>query len=193
MSRNRLIRAYKGDTRNYEVACILSQNLSAEQVKAKMNELKEIAVQLGAKAHDTTTTNLKSYAYPIESRNNKKGYYGCLYISTEPKNITELNRKISIQDDILRVMILLADPTKQQLGIFASNYEEESYGKSKKRVFSYDDPNTLFKFLGERGRIEPRKQSASKRISKGIALRQRVLSKAIKRSRFLSLLPYIEE
>lgn len=192
MSRKRLIRAYKGDTRKYEIACILSQTLTQEAAKNKMEELKAIATSMGATVENVSVTSLKSFSYAINSTNNKKGYYGCLYLNMKGENVAEMIRKFSIQDDVLRSLALLADPAKQGNGIFAANYEDESY-KAKKRTFAYDDPNTLIKFLGERGRIEPRKQSLGRNVPAGLALRQRVISKAIKRSRFLSLLPYIEE
>lgn len=192
MSRKRLIRAYKGEERKYEIACILSQTLSQEAAKSKVEELKSIAVALGAKIENIAITNLKSFSYAIETTNNKKGYYACLYLFMKPENVSEMLRKFSIQDDVLRTLALLADPAKQSHGVFAANYEDESY-KPKKKIISYDDPNTLIKFLGERGRIEPRKQSLGRNVPAGLALRQRVISKAIKRSRFLSLLPYIEE
>jgi len=76
----------------------------------------------------------------------------------DPKIVSELQVKLSIQDDVLRTFVILANPKKQSLGLFASNYEDNSYSP-KKRLISYDDPNLLIKFLGERGRIEPRKQS----------------------------------
>lgn len=192
MARKRLINFYKGDKRNYEVALILNQKLSADALKQKIEDLKEIATSLGAEISHVAHTNLKSYAYPINSTNNKKGYYACFYLSMEPKNVAELSRKASIQDDVLRILVILSNPKKQSLGIFANNYEDDSY-KPKKRIISYDDPNALIKFMGERGRIEPMKQTLGKNVTPGLAARQRVLSKEIKRSRFLSLLPYIEE
>jgi|GEM_PF-2952548 len=192
MARKRLIKFYKDGKRNYEVVLVLNQKLSIEALKQKIEDAKQIAVALGAEITHMANTSLKSYAYPIESTNNKKGYYACLYLSMNPANVAELNRKLSIQDDILRTFVILANPKKQSLGIFASNYEDDSY-KPKRRMLSYDDPNALIKFLGERGRIEPMKQTLGRNVAPGLALRQRVLSKEIKRSRFLSLLPYIEE
>ena len=192
MSKKRLIRAYKGETRKYEIACILSQTLSQDAAKNKMEELKAIATSLGASVENVALSNLKSFAYAINSTNNKKGYYGCLYLNIKGEDLAELIRKFSIQDDVLRTLALLADPTKQSHGVFAPNYEDETY-KARKKVIAYDDPNTLIKFLGERGKIEPRKQSLGRNVPAGLALRQRLVSKAIKRSRFLSLLPYIEE
>ena len=49
----------------------------------------------------------------------------------------------------------------------------------------YKDPRTLQKFTSERGKIMP------SRISMVCAKRQRALSLAIKRARYLALLPYV--
>jgi small subunit ribosomal protein S18 len=49
----------------------------------------------------------------------------------------------------------------------------------------YKDPRTLQKFVSERGKVMPR------RISMVSARKQRALTLAIKRARFLALLPYV--
>jgi small subunit ribosomal protein S18 len=49
----------------------------------------------------------------------------------------------------------------------------------------YKDPRTLQKFVSERGKVMPR------RISMVSAKKQKVLSLAVKRARFLALLPYV--
>ncbi len=51
----------------------------------------------------------------------------------------------------------------------------------------YKDPRTLQKFMSERGKIIP------SRISMVSARKQRALALAIKRARFLALLPYVAE
>lgn len=51
----------------------------------------------------------------------------------------------------------------------------------------YKDPRSLQKFTSERGKIMPR------RISVVSARKQRSLATAIKRARFLALLPYVAE
>jgi small subunit ribosomal protein S18 len=53
------------------------------------------------------------------------------------------------------------------------------------RVVDYKDERRLSRFITERGKILPR------RISGVCARHQRQLSTAIKRARFLALLPYI--
>mgnify|MGYP001104282613 CR=1 FL=1 len=52
-------------------------------------------------------------------------------------------------------------------------------------AIDYKDVKTLQRFLSERGKIVP------SRITAVSAKKQRLLSRAIKRSRFIGLLPYV--
>lgn len=192
MARKRIKNNYKSDTRDYEFAMIISQSLSVDEVNRKLEEISEIAKANGAQVRQVAKTSIKSYAYAINDRNNKKGYYACLYLSAKPSDIAEIRRKVSIQDNVLRIFVVLVNPKKFSLGIFSANYEDES-SRNKKKFFVYNDPNTLLKFVGERGKIEPRKQPLSKRVTKGVATRQRNVSKIIKQARYMSLLPFVED
>ena len=61
------------------------------------------------------------------------------------------------------------------------------FKKSRIKYIDYKDPEFLIKFLNEQGKILPR------RIT-GTSLKyQRKVSKAIKRARHLSLLPYVTD
>ena len=55
----------------------------------------------------------------------------------------------------------------------------------KSLVIDYKDPSVLKYFITERGKIVP------SRITAVSAKKQRELAKAIKRSRFLALMPYV--
>ena len=61
------------------------------------------------------------------------------------------------------------------------------YFSQKKIVPDYKDVDTLRRFVNERGKIVPR------RLSGVTAPNQRKLSTAIKRARFLALLPFVAE
>ncbi len=184
MANKRLIKSYKDGKRVYEICLILNHTLTNDSLKQKMEEAEKIVTENNGKVLIMSATSLKSYAYPIKSTNNKKGYYGMIIVEAEPLNIAEISRKLWILQDCLRVLVLLSKNKKiEQSSIFSSSYEEESFKKNK--AVSYDDPNTLIKFLGERGKIEARKT--------GVARKQRLIAKQVKISRFLSLLPYVEE
>ena len=55
------------------------------------------------------------------------------------------------------------------------------------KPIDYKDLKTLYKFVSERGKIIP------SRISAVSANKQRALSKAIKRARYLALMPYVSK
>ncbi len=57
--------------------------------------------------------------------------------------------------------------------------------KDKVKVIDYKDALKLRPFISDRGKIEPRRKSGT------CARHQRLLSTAIKRGRFLALLPYV--
>ncbi len=56
-------------------------------------------------------------------------------------------------------------------------------GENGKKI-DYKDPKTLLRYMSEKGKIVP------SRISAVSHKKQRVLAKAIKRARFLALIPY---
>ena len=60
----------------------------------------------------------------------------------------------------------------------------DKFSKSSEVVFDYKDISSLKKFISEKGKITPR------RISYITIKKQKDLSNAIKRARYLALLPY---
>ena len=60
----------------------------------------------------------------------------------------------------------------------------DKFSKGSDIVFDYKDVSSLKKFISEKGKITPR------RISYNTIKKQKDLSNAIKRARYLALLPY---
>ena len=60
----------------------------------------------------------------------------------------------------------------------------DKFSKSSEVVFDYKDISSLKRFISEKGKITPR------RISYISIIKQKDLSNAIKRARYLALLPY---
>ena len=61
----------------------------------------------------------------------------------------------------------------------------DKFSKGSEMIFDYKDVSSLKKFISEKGKITPR------RISYITIKKQKALSNAIKRARYLALLPYI--
>lgn len=193
MARKRLVNLYSDGKRNYEICFIVHQRLSEEDLKKKVAVVKSIIeAEASSQVVDLVFTKIRSFSYAISTSSNLKGYYACAYTKADPSALVAIKHKISLEADVLRVLIVLANPKKQSYGIFSSQYETDSY-KNKNKFFSYDDPNTLSRFLGERGRISSKKATLGKNAPKNQAKSQRAVSKVIKTTRFLSLLPYQED
>ena len=60
----------------------------------------------------------------------------------------------------------------------------DKFSKSSEAVFDYKDVSSLKRFISEKGKITPR------RITYISIKKQKDLSNAIKRARYLALLPY---
>ncbi len=60
-----------------------------------------------------------------------------------------------------------------------------SFCAGKIEVIDYKDPEKLYGFVSDRGKIAPRRRTGT------CARHQRVLARAIKRARHLALLPYV--
>jgi len=57
--------------------------------------------------------------------------------------------------------------------------------KDKVKTIDYKDPVKLRHYISDRGKIEPRRRSGT------CAKHQRLLAMAVKRARYLALLPYV--
>jgi small subunit ribosomal protein S18 len=79
------------------------------------------------------------------------------------------------------------DPNSQQLKVFNRPRRTCPFTGSKAIKIDYKDVRTLSRFVTERGRIMPR------RITFVSMKAQRRLSMAIKRARFLDLMPYVAQ
>ena len=60
-----------------------------------------------------------------------------------------------------------------------------SFCSEKVEVIDYKDPSKLRRYISDRGKIEPRRRTGT------CARHQRALAQAIKRARYLALLPYV--
>ena len=60
-----------------------------------------------------------------------------------------------------------------------------SFCKDKVKTIDYKDPVKLRRYISDRAKIEPRRRSGT------CAKHQRLLAMAVKRARYLALLPYV--
>lgn len=92
----------------YECMFLLDTNKVAGDVNAAAKQLHAILEKNQAEVLASRPWDERRLAYPI--RKHKKGLYYLTYFRTEGKNIVNIERDCSLNETILRSMVLAIDP-----------------------------------------------------------------------------------
>lgn len=88
----------------YELVFIVKQDVSASHVEQVANDFISTIKENGGEVTKTEFCGLRYLAYPIKK--NRRGHYVLLNISLEPGKLQELERKLRLNEDILRSLIV---------------------------------------------------------------------------------------
>lgn len=185
--------------RHYEIVFLVHPD-QTDQVSSMVNRYKQIATSKGGQVHRVEDWGRKQLAYPIN--NVHKAHYILMNIECNQESLAEIENTFRFNDAIMRHMTLVLKAPVTEPSVMMDKAKKDrkdkrefggSFSRKKISAFSagkmnldYKDPDTLKKFTTESGKIVP------SRITGIRALLQRRLSTAIKRSRYLSLLPYCD-
>ncbi len=86
----------------YESVLVFRQDLTEPQVKEKAAKFTQIIKELGGDVKSTEFWGLKNLAYVI--RKNRKAHYVMLNIELPGNQITELERRSRIDEDVIRFL-----------------------------------------------------------------------------------------
>ena len=92
---------------NYESVLIARQDLGASQVKDIVDNLSNVIKNQGGEVVRVDNWGLKNLAYRIKK--NRKGHYVLLNISAPASAISEFERVMRINEDIIRYMTVKVD------------------------------------------------------------------------------------
>lgn len=88
----------------YEHVFICRQDISQQQVEKLTENLTAILTEQGGSIEKTEYWGLRSLAYRVKK--NRKGHYSLLNITADHTAISEMERQMSLNDDILRFMTI---------------------------------------------------------------------------------------
>lgn len=203
--------------RLYEMVYIFDATLEQDAVDAKLERFHSILTSEGAEVIEVDHWGARQLAYPIELH--KSGYYVVAHLEAPPEALVEFERIVKLDEDCLRYLVVLneGEPTSGQSLVAeprpgaedvdeAEDDEEDEDdddesppefqgGRGRRRrhegpavtLLNYKDVSTLSRFLTEGGKILPR------RTTKVSSRFQRRLGTAVKRARYLSLIPYVRD
>jgi len=200
--------------RLYEVVYILDPALDEGAATAKLEKFHGLATSDGGEVSAVDHWGIRQLAYPI--KRHKSGYYVVAQFTAAPGALPEFERLLKLDDEVMRYLLVLneGEPTSG-MSIMAEvtrpagdkdeddeDEEEEDEdddsppqfqgGRGRRRrmegppieLLNYKDVSTLSRFLTESGKILPKRTT---KVSAGF---QRQLGSAVKRARYLALIPY---
>ena len=108
----------------YEHVFIARQDISSQQVEGLMDMITAVLEENGGKITKQEYWGIKSLAYRVKK--NRKGHYSLLNIDAEHSAIAEMERRISLNDDIIRFMTLRVDEheTEESVQLRNKNRDE---------------------------------------------------------------------
>lgn len=84
----------------YEHVLIARPDISPQQVDTLVEEITKTVTELGGKIGKTEYWGLRNLTYRI--RKNRKGHYALLNLDCPPSAVSELERRLKINEDVMR-------------------------------------------------------------------------------------------
>ncbi len=100
-------------TRRYELLFVLKPTLAEEELKAKINFLKEILEKNGAEISALQEMGIRRLAYQVEKF--ERGLYGVFYFTAPTSAILEVERNLRISEDFIKFMTVRYEKQKEIL------------------------------------------------------------------------------
>ncbi len=90
--------------RKYEIMYIIRPTVDENGMKNVIEGVSQIFADFDSKVVSTNEQGLKDLAYEIQ--NHRKGYYVILNVEATSDAINEFNRKVRINEDIIRFLVI---------------------------------------------------------------------------------------
>ena len=119
--------------RPYEVMVIFDASLEEEAVRALVDRFTKQLTAAGAKSVKADTWGKRRLAYPVRHRN--EGYYVVLEANAEPAALSDLDRQLSLTDEVIRHKVLrLPEPAAGRSRPAASQETTTAVGANTKEA-----------------------------------------------------------
>jgi len=116
--------------RSYETMFIVSPDIIGDAYQAIIEKFKGILTNLGTETIDLDDWGMRTLAYPIQKKN--RGSYVLLRHNADPSAISEFERLLRIDENVLKFQTVQVDPKrlagqlKQSQAVIDADTEEET-------------------------------------------------------------------
>ena len=87
---------------HYETLFVIKPTLTEEEIKGQIGRVKDILANNGSELLATDEMGMRKLAYPIEK--NERGFYCVVYYKANGDSVSELERQLRYNENILRFM-----------------------------------------------------------------------------------------
>ena len=121
----------------YEHVLIARQDISAQQAEQLNEELKALIEGLGGHIAKIEYWGLRNLTYRIKK--NRKGHYSLLAIDAPAPAVKEMERQLSLNEDILRYMTIRVEELDLELSPVLARRDRERGERSERDRPRYED------------------------------------------------------
>jgi len=107
----------------YEHVFIARQDVSAQQVEGLTEAFSAIITEHGGKVAKTEYWGLRNLTYRVKK--NRKGHYSLLAIDAPPAAVKEMERQLSINEDVLRTLTVRVEELDLELSPILARRDRE--------------------------------------------------------------------
>jgi small subunit ribosomal protein S6 len=95
----------------YETLFVVKPTLTEEEIAAQITKVKDVLAKEGAELLGTNDMGMRKLAYPVQK--NDRGYYTVLFYKAEGTVISELERNLKINEDVIKFLSVKYTNTKE--------------------------------------------------------------------------------
>jgi small subunit ribosomal protein S6 len=122
----------------YEHVIIARQDISPQQAEGLNDQIKATIEELGGHIAKIEYWGLRNLTYRIKK--NRKGHYSLLAIDAPSAAMKEVERQLSINEDVLRVLTVRVEEIDLELSpVLASRDRERDRDRDRKRRPGYEE------------------------------------------------------
>ncbi len=111
----------------YENVFIVRQDASKSQVDAMTEKYSSVVKEMGGKIEKTEYWGLRNLAYKIQK--NRKGHYTLMNIDAPSDAIAEMERKMKIDENIIRYMTIKVEELEKEPSIMVNTRKSDDADK----------------------------------------------------------------
>ncbi len=96
---------------HYETLFVVKPTLTEEEIKSQVEKVKAILEKEGAELIAADDMGMRKLAYPVQK--NSRGYYTVLLFKTEGDTISELERNLRINEEVIKFLTVKYSKSKE--------------------------------------------------------------------------------